>query len=96
MQVFKIVGKEPHVKERLTKSAEWSDISFFIKLKVLIGILVGPEAFWESKAEIMEINWFLSVGDRKKSFMFNGGRNSWNSSALYLIEEWIFRAMFEK
>ena len=57
---------------------------------------MGPEAFWESKAEIIEIISFLSVGERKKDFMLNGGRNSWNSFAEYLIEDWISRAMFEK
>ena len=96
MLVFKIVGKEPDVKERLNKTANWSDISFFINFKILIGILLGPEAFWESKAEIIEIISFLLVGERKKDFMLNGGRNSWNSFAEYLIEDWISRAMFEK
>ena len=94
--VFKIVGKEPHVKERLNKTANWSDISFFINFKILIGMQLSPEAFWEFRAEIIEIISFLSVGHRKKDFKFNGGRNSWNSFAEYLIEDWIFRAMFEK
>ena len=94
--VFKIVGKEPVVKESLNKTANWSDISFFINFKILIGILLGPEAFWESRAEIIEIISFLSVGERKKDFMLNGRRNSWNSFAEYLIEDWISTAMFEK
>ena len=39
--VFKIVGKEPHEKERLNESATWSDISFFINFKTLPGICNG-------------------------------------------------------
>ena len=95
MLVFKIVGKQPDVKERLNKTANWSDMSFFINFKILIWILLGPEGFWESRAELIEIS-FLSVGDRKKDFMLNGGRNSWNSFAECLIDDWIYRAMFEK
>ena len=87
MLVFKIVGKEPHIKERLNKTANWSDISFFINFKILIGILLGMETSWESRAEIIEIISFLSVGDKEKEFMFNGGSNSWNSFAEYLIED---------
>ena len=37
---------------------------------------MGLKAFKESRAEIIELISFLSVGDRKKKFMFNGGRNS--------------------
>ena len=44
--VPKIVGKEPHEKEGLNKTANWSDISFFISFKILIGILSGLKAFW--------------------------------------------------
>ena len=58
--------------------------------------LLGLGAFWESKAKRIELILFLSVGDRKKEFMFNGGRNSWNSFAEYLIRDCIFRATFEK
>ena len=76
MLVFRKVGKEPDVKERLNKTAKLSDISFFITFKTLIGILLRPEAFSESRAEIIEIVSFLSVGYRKKGFMVNGGRNS--------------------
>ena len=74
--VFKIVGKEPDVKKSLNKTVNLSDISFCINFKILIGILLGPEFFWESKAEIIEIISFLLVGERKKDFVLNGGRNS--------------------
>ena len=41
---FKIVGKVPDEKERLSKIVNSSDISFFINFKILIGILLGLEA----------------------------------------------------
>ena len=50
-------------------------------------MLLGPEAFCESRTEIIETISFLSEGDRKKDFMFKGGSNSTNSFAEYLIED---------
>ena len=58
--------------------------------------LLGLGAFWESRRKRIELILFLSVCDRKKEFMFNGGRNSWNSFAEYLIRDCIFRVTFEK
>ena len=67
MLVFKITEKESLERERLNKTANWTDISFFINFKIFIGILLGSEVFWEERAEIIELIVFLSVGERKKS-----------------------------
>ena len=49
LAVLSIDGKEPQEKERLNKSASYIEISCFRRIKILIGILKGPQAkqiFW--------------------------------------------------
>ena len=62
MLVFKSVWKEAHKKERLNKTAKWSD-------KILIGILLGLEAFWESRADIK----CQLVTEKQSSCLLEGG-----------------------
>ena len=51
LAVFNKVGKLPVVKERLNKSANWSEISFSSSFNTLVEILYGPVALLVSSDE---------------------------------------------
>ena len=56
-------GKTPVLKERLNKSANCFEISFFRRNNILSGILFGPEALLELREDIM-LAISLSAGCR--------------------------------
>ena len=59
--VFKRVGKVPPVKEKLSKSASCSKVSFLGTFKTLLGILSGPLDLLISREEriilISSVSW---------------------------------------
>ena len=68
LAVFNRVGKLPVVKERLNKSASWSEISFLSSFNTLVRTLYGPDAFLVSSDKRISLIYFLSAGERKKEF----------------------------
>ena len=65
LAVFKGVGKVPVVKERLSKSASCSEMSFLSIFKTLLGILYGPVNLLISREERINLISSLLVGERK-------------------------------
>ena len=51
LAVFKRVGKVPVVKQRLNKSASYSEMSFLSTFKTLLGILCGSVDLLVSRQE---------------------------------------------
>ena len=68
LAVFNRVGKLPVVKERLNKSASWSEISFLSSFNTLVRTLYGPDAFLVSSDKRISLIYFLSADERKKEF----------------------------
>ena len=62
MAVLSIDGKEPGEKERLNKSASCIEISCFRRIKILFGILKGPQALLILREDMMLAISLLSVG----------------------------------
>ena len=68
LAVFNRVGKLPVVKERLNKSASWSEISFLSSFNTLVRTLYGPDALLVSSDKRISLIYFLSADERKKKF----------------------------
>ena len=62
LAVLSIDGKEPEEKERLNKSASCIEISCFRRIKILFGILKGPQALLILREDMMLAISSLSVG----------------------------------
>ena len=62
LAVLSIDGKEPEEKERLNKSASCKEISCFRRIKILFGILKGPQALLILREDMMLAISSLSVG----------------------------------
>ena len=62
LAVFSVDGKEPEEKERLNKSASCIEISCFRRIKILFGILKGPQALLILREDMMLAISSLSVG----------------------------------
>ena len=62
MAVLSIDGKEPEEKEILNKSASCKEISCFRRIKILFGILKGPQALLVLREDMMLAISLLSVG----------------------------------
>ena len=62
MSVLSIDVKEPEEKERLNKSASCLEIHCFRKIKILFGILKGPQALLILREDMMLVISSLSVG----------------------------------
>ena len=62
LTVLSIDGKKPDEKERLNKSARCIEISFFRRIKILLGILNGPLALLMLREDMMLAICSLSVG----------------------------------
>ena len=61
LAVSSIHEKVPEEKERLNKSASCVEISYFRRIKILLGILKGPLALMMSKEDMMLVISSLSV-----------------------------------
>ena len=61
LAVLSIDGKMPEEKETLNKSASCIEISCFRKIKILFGILKGPQTLLILKEDMLAIS-SLSVG----------------------------------
>ena len=61
LAVLSVDGKEPEEKERLNKSASCIEISCFRRIKILFGILKGPQALLILREDMLAI-FSLSVG----------------------------------
>ena len=68
LAVFNRVGKLPVVKERLNKSASWSEISFSSSFNTLVRTPYGPDALLVSSDKRISLISFLSVDEKKKEF----------------------------
>ena len=68
--IFKRVGKVPVIKERLSKSASCSKVSFLSTFKILLGILYGPLDLLISREERIILISSLLVGERKNKSGF--------------------------
>ena len=64
-------GKTPVMKERLNKSANCFEISFFRRNNVLQGILFGSEVFLEFRKDMMLAISSLLVGCRNIALLLS-------------------------
>ena len=62
LAVLSIDGKESEEKETLNKSASCKEISCFRRIKILFGILKGPQALLILREDMMLAISSLSVG----------------------------------
>ena len=62
LAVLSIDGKEPEEKERLSKSATCIEISCFRRIKILFGILKGPQASLILREDMILAISSMSVG----------------------------------
>ena len=61
LTILSIDGKKPEEKERLNKSASYLEIFCFRTIKILFGILKGPQALWIPREDMMLAISSLSV-----------------------------------
>ena len=78
---FKQFGKSPVLNDRLIRLDNGSDISFFISLSIVTGMLLGPIALFKLKVFITSLISSAVVGDEKNVFVFFFlSRKNWRTS----------------
>ena len=70
LAIFKTEGNCPVEKDILKISLNCWEMSFFSSFKIFTGMLFGPDDLWESREDIISDISFLSVGVKKKVFVF--------------------------
>ena len=70
LAVFRTEGSCPVEKDILKISLNCCQMSFFSSLKIFTGMLFGPDDLYESREGIIKDISFLSVGVKKKVFVF--------------------------
>ena len=65
MSKFKQFGKSPVLNDRLIRIDNGSDISFFISLNIITGMLLGPVALFKLEVFITSSIFSTVVGDKK-------------------------------
>ena len=70
LAIFKTEGNCPVEKDILKISLNCWEMSFFNSFKIFTGMLFGPDDLWESREDIISDISFLSVGVKKKVFVF--------------------------
>ena len=67
---FKQFGKSPVLNDRLIRIDNGSDISFFISLNIITGMLLGPVALFKLEVFITSSIFSTVVGDKKNVFAY--------------------------
>ena len=70
MANFKQFGKSPVSNDRLIRVDNGSDISFFVSLSIVTGMLLGPIALFKLKVFIASSVSSAVVGVKKNVFAF--------------------------
>ena len=70
LAIFRIERNCPVEKDILKKSLNCWEMSFFSSFKIFTGMLFGPDDLCESREDIISNISFLSVGVKKKVFVF--------------------------
>ena len=70
LAIFRIERNCPVEKDILKKSLHCWEMSFFSSFKIFTGMLFGPDDLCESREDIISNISFLSVGVKKKVFVF--------------------------